>query len=79
MRCSIPVGMTVKSSGELKYLRCGKDASVKCVDSDWCVCDDHTAYANTKGWKLEPITEENYDENKTSGCGEFCYVEQRKR
>jgi hypothetical protein len=79
MRCSIPVGMSIKANGELKYLRCGKDALMKCEDSDWYICDDHKEYVDTKGWKLNLIKEGDNDENQTGGREQFCYVEQRER
>lgn len=54
MNCSIPTDL-IEVGGDPQYVRCGKKATHKVVNSDWYICEGHVEYAKSEGWPVRKI------------------------
>jgi hypothetical protein len=68
LRCSVPVGIHIKDD-DVKYVRCGKDAVARCVNSYWLICKHHIPYIEKQQWKVEPLKEEAINGEDEGRCG----------
>jgi hypothetical protein len=73
LKCSVPVGISLKKD-VITYIRCGKDAVAKCIDSEWLICKHHAPYAEKQQWKIEPLKEETINGEDESRRGYLYQV-----